>query len=81
MKTLIILMICFFSFELQAACKCNCNPADFSICASNYDLDQPCPVICSSAAPGLAPMITACPIVKVTNPNTGVTTSVNMCNE
>lgn len=81
MKTIILLITCFLSFQLQAACKCNCDPADFSICASQNDLDRPCPVLCSASSPGLAPMITACPIVKITMQNTGVTRWVNMCTE
>lgn len=83
MKTVILSLICFLSFSLHAACKCNCDPADFTICANQNDLDRPCPNLCgaSTGASGLAPMITACPIGKITMPNTGVTRTVNMCTE
>lgn len=80
MKAVIILIICFFSLQLQAACKCNCDPTDIQLCASQNDLDHPCPSVCSSPAPGMAPMFTACPVSRVTDPITGITSWVNMCN-
>ncbi|KGP62661.1 hypothetical protein EP47_10570 [Legionella norrlandica] len=80
MKTVIILIIYFFSFQLQAACKCNCDPADPSLCANQNDLEHPCPVVCSSPAPGMAPMFTACPVSRITDPVTGIIRWVNTCN-
>ena len=70
MKKVIILISVLLSFHLHAACKCNCDPADRSICASNYDLDHPCVAICPGSTPGGPVMITACPVSKVVNPVT-----------
>ena len=67
MKTVIILISVLFSVQLQAACKCNCDPIDRGICASNYDIDHPCGAICPGATPGSLPMITACPVQRVVN--------------
>ncbi|AMP89395.1 hypothetical protein [Legionella pneumophila] len=80
MKTVLILIIFLCSFQIQAACKCNCDPTDNKMCASQNDMEHPCPSVCASAAPGMAPMFTACPVSKVTDPVTGVTRWVNMCN-
>ncbi|CAM2761671.1 hypothetical protein [Legionella worsleiensis] len=68
MKLLILLVVCFIPFQLQAACKCNCNPASQTLCASSYDIDNPCPGMCPAATPGNAPLHTACPPVMVYNP-------------
>lgn len=80
MKTIIILILSLFAVQLQAACKCNCDPTDRRLCASQIDLDHPCPGVCASPTPGLAPMLTACPVTKTIDPITGVTIWVNMCN-
>ena len=37
-----------------------------------YDLDRPCGSLCPNQAAGLSPMITACPLVKMVNPVTGL---------
>ena len=72
MKTIALIIMVLFSYQLQAACKCNCNRADRSMCASGYDLDHPCGSICSSPGGSVtSTMITACPLVKATNPVTG----------
>ena len=81
MKTVIILISILFSLQLQAACKCNCDPIDGSICASNYDIDHPCGSVCPGAAPGMAPMITACPIRKIVNPFTQAYVWMSDCSE
>ncbi|MBL7481288.1 hypothetical protein [Legionella bononiensis] len=70
MKTIIMILICLIPFQLQASCKCNCKFTDLTICASSYDLDNPCPGLCPAAAPGIAPMKTACPPTMVYNPIT-----------
>lgn len=71
MKKFMLLIILFIPFQLHAACKCNCNLGDLTICASSYDLDNPCPAQCPAAAPGLAPMYTATyPPTSVYNPIT-----------
>jgi hypothetical protein len=80
MKTVIILMIYLFTFQLEAACKCNCDPTDRQLCASQNDLDHPCPALCSPGTPGIGPMLTACPESKYTDQITGVTKWVSMCN-
>ena len=71
MRTVIGLVIILCSFQLNAACKCNCNPMDAGICASLYDLDHPCEGVCESV-PGFAPMRTACSVSLVMNPMTGI---------
>lgn len=66
MKKIILLINVLFSFQLQAAaCKCNCDPTDRSICASYYDIEYPCRSVCPGATPGVTPMVTACPVRKV----------------
>jgi hypothetical protein len=62
MKTIMALLFMLFSFQLQAACKCNCNPASNAICASSYDLDHPCNGMCTGHVAR-----TACPVVEVFN--------------
>ncbi len=80
MKTITIVILSLCAFQLQAACKCNCDPTDRQLCASQIDLDHACPGVCPSATPGLTPMFTACPVTKTTDPTTGVVKWVNMCN-
>ena len=72
MKTVIALIIFLFSYPLQAACKCNCDPTDIRICASAYDLDNPCGGVCPSQGPGVVLLRTACPLIQVVNPITGI---------
>lgn len=74
MKTILLLVMFLAAAPLQAACKCNCNPADRSICASSTDLDKPCGGLCPSQAPDVAPSLTACPMIELVNPVTGVKT-------
>jgi hypothetical protein len=81
MKTVILLSIFLFSYQLQAACKCNCDRTDRSICASSYDLDHPCGGICPSQTPGITPMITACPLTQFSNPITGIKIWRTICIE
>jgi hypothetical protein len=80
MKTFIILISILFSLQvLAAACKCNCDPADRSMCASYYDLDRPCSSICPGATPGMTPMITACPVQKRVNPMSQAIVWISNC--
>ncbi|WP_045094548.1 hypothetical protein [Legionella fallonii] len=81
MKAVMILIVFLFSFQLnaQTACKCNCDPTDRRLCASLNDLEHPCQGLCGAPAPGLGPMLTACPVTKVTDRATGVTTWVSLC--
>jgi hypothetical protein len=74
MKTIVILIIFLFSYQLQAACKCNCSLADNRICASSYDLDEPCKGLCpSQTSTNIVPIgRTACPTLKVYNPIKGM---------
>jgi hypothetical protein len=81
MKKIMILIICLYSLQLQAACKCNCDFADNRICASQNDLDNPCPSVCAASAPGVMPMFTACPMVKIIHLRTGISTWVNKCEQ
>lgn len=81
MKTIIILISILFSLSLHAACKCNCDPTDRDICASYYDLDHPCRGLCPGATPGVAPMITACPIQKYVNPFSQAIVWISICPE
>lgn len=81
MKILLMLVLVLSPLSMQAACKCNCNPADASICASSYDIDHPCGSICPAQTPGIAAMITACPVSEVTNPLTGVNEWIRNCPE
>jgi hypothetical protein len=71
MKTVVALVLIICSNPLQAACKCNCNLTDVSICASNYDLDNPCTGVCPTQSTVTIPMRTACPLTQVFNPITG----------
>lgn len=71
MKIFMLVILFLMAHPLQAACKCNCNPADNRICASGISLGRPCPSICTNSA-GAMPMNTACPMVEVVNPITKV---------
>lgn len=79
MKILFAFIIFFVSFSVQAACKCNCALGDMTICASDYDLDKPCRGLCAGQAPGTGPMLTACPMIQVPHPWTGIKRWVAVC--
>ncbi len=80
MKILLTLIALLCSFSLSASsCKCNCKLIDNTICASDYDLDKPCRGICSGQMPGAGPMITACPVIEVAHPLTGVKQWISVC--
>ena len=64
MKTIALVISLLFTIPVFAACKCNCDPTDFSLCASSYDLEHPCKGMCDAPA---APARTACPTVKIYN--------------
>lgn len=81
MKAIILFILSLFAVQLHAACKCTCDPTDRQLCASQIDLDHPCPAVCPGAAAGLAPMVTACPVTKTTDPMTGITRWISMCNQ
>lgn len=80
MKIFLALLLAFSSLSVSAlSCKCNCNPADRTLCASDYDLDRPCKAVCASGTPALGIMVTACPVVLVPHPFTGVKQWVVAC--
>ena len=80
MKIILLLIGILMSWQSQASCRCNCDFSDRNICASSYDIEQPCDGICPSQGAGFAPMRTACPPVQVLNPLTGVTEWRVLCN-
>ena len=74
MKNYAIFILFILSFQLQAqsACKCNCELSDRTLCASLYDLDHPCGVLCNGPTPASPPVgKTACPTSRVYNPDRG----------
>lgn len=79
MKIIFAFIALLCSFSLHSACKCNCSLPDRTICASDYDLDKPCRGICPGQVPGLGPMITACPVIQVPHPYTGIMQWVTVC--
>ncbi|KTD74948.1 hypothetical protein [Legionella waltersii] len=81
MKTIIVAIMCFLSFQLHAAaCKCNTNPADITLCASQNDTEHPCHAVTPSPSLGVAPIFNACPVTKINDPVTGLPRWVTMCN-
>lgn len=80
MKTLIALIIFLCSLPAYTACKCTCEPTDFRLCASLYDIDHPCGSLCSSSATPGTIMITACPVTQVIN-QLGIKVWVSGCNQ
>ena len=62
MKTIAIAVFFLIAYQAQAACRCNCDGMDRTICASAYDLDQPCNGACQMQTGR-----TACPTTKVYN--------------
>lgn len=80
MKTIAILAILLFSYQspvlAEAACKCNCDNTDITICASSYDNDHPCNGACPTA-----PARTACPSVKLYNQFKGVYEWYTFCTD
>ena len=81
MKILGILIILIFSSPLQAqsACKCNCDRTKATLCASGYDLDNPCIGLCPIQAPATPMGNTACPTTLVYNPIKGVNEWLTTC--
>ncbi len=82
MKTFLLLIIIVFPFQTYAsACRCTCDPTDYRLCASDYDLDNPCNGVCPSQGSLIAPIRTACPETQVVNPMTGLTEWRTLCEE
>ena len=81
-KTLLALMLSFFlTAILQAACICTCDPADRKLCASAYDIDNPCGNVCDNSVSGFTPARTACPQMEVVHPMTGLKVWQTVCVE
>ena len=82
MKTVVAFFLFLSSLALHAtACKCNCDPTDFGICASSYDIDHPCLGLCPNQTAGTIPMITACPMTQITNPYTLEKVWISLCTQ
>lgn len=74
MKRVAFVCLVLFSAQIHAeiACKCNCDPESITLCASDYDLDHPCPSACETQGQTNMPRgRTACPVVKFYNPDKG----------
>jgi hypothetical protein len=81
MKIFLVLLSLLFSCQTFAACKCSCDPTDRSLCASNYDLDNPCGGACPAQSSVLGPIWTACPPVILFNPISGTKVWVSKCTQ
>lgn len=81
MKTFFLLTILLFATQLQASCRCSCNPDDIRLCASSYDLEQPCPGLCPTPSTLGTPGRTACTPVEDGNDSKGATKWKVVCDD
>lgn len=77
-----LLLIILLPYQSQAAaCRCSCDVSDLRLCASSYDLDNPCNGVCPSQGSLTTPIRTACPLTQVFNPMKGINEWHTTCDE
>lgn len=76
MKMIALFVMILCSYQLQAACKCNCDQLSGTMCAASYDLERPCNGMCSGQ-----PGRTACPTVQIFNQSKNQYEWITLCTE